>query len=76
VSTLDELRAVRDGGQVAKATEYLGPQEAYTRGPFGGLVIYNVAEGYAVDMHNPAVRFKIGGEETWAEWSERVAGQA
>ena len=71
--TLDELKY----GEIQDSPEHssdLYPQGYMTIGPFGGLVIVDVAAQRAWDMRRPDVKFAIGGNETFDAWYRRHKG--
>lgn len=71
--TLDELKY----GVTTVAPEHdssLYPSGHMSLGPFGGLMIVDVAAQRAWDMRRPDVKFAIGGNETYESWYRRHKG--
>lgn len=68
--TLDELKF----GEVQTAPTHasdLYPPGFMSKGPFGGLMIVDVAAQRAWDLRRPDVKFAIGGNETYEAWYRR-----
>lgn len=62
--TLDEVRAER--------ARHLPPREGLRRGPFGGLLITDVARQESYDIVDRGETFEHNGEETYDQWYERL----